>query len=524
MALLLAPPLALLAVPAAAAPPSIDWAYKSDNVYARAAWRRDNPPHHIIYLGQLPSAEACGAACLRRGPECHSFTYNGFDSSVPSFTSQCFMVTDSWWRPTADANTTSGRLAWCPTFRAKSTCPAAFCTWRNAGCVEPPPPDPPQPPAPPPALCKPCTNDAGCSFNGRCLVGGRCACDAAWRGGCCETLAFESAVRGAGLHSVEADGHNTSSWGGSVLRDEKTGTYHMWAAEMVRHCGINAWTENSRIVHATSSTAGGKYTRRGQVFGVFSHEPNAVRDPDTGEWVLFFTAHIPAGASPAPHKPECNCTDGSTVHQCGGTGVEGGTFVSWASSPDGPWTPPLHLFTADARQSDTNLAPVILPGGKLVGIWRIWLKGSWPHLVTASNYKDPASYNWGNTTPSRTSPLFPGLGSAGTEDPALYLDKQGRFHALFHNMQPGGNRPATNLGHAYSRTGTSWTYTGVCGNSSGTYTDGTTFAFSRRERPHPVFAEDGTTIVAVTNGVQYKDSTTKGGDAVFTFLQPIKNN
>jgi hypothetical protein len=293
-----------------------------------------------------------------------------------------------------------------------------------------------------------------------------------------------------------------------------------------RRSGINAWTENSRVVHATSPTADGTYTRREEVFGVFSHEPNAVRDPDTGEWALFYTAHIPAGASPAPHSPACNCTDGSTVttggSPCGGTGVEGGTYVSWSKSPDGPWTAPLHLFTADARQSDTNLAPVLLSGGRLVGIWRIWLGGSWPHLVTASNWKDPSTYHWGNSTPSKKSPLFPELGSNGSEDPALYLDKEGRFHALFHNMQPNGNRPATNLGHAYSADGTAWNYTGVCGNSSGVYTDGGAFAFSRRERPHPVFAKDGTTLVAVTNGVQYEDSTTKGKDAVFTFLQPVK--
>ena len=38
----------------------------------------------------------------------------------------------------------------------------------------------------------------------------------------------------------------------------------------------------------------------------------------------------------------------------------------------------------------------------------------------------------------------------------------------------------------------------------------------RSHVPHPVFAPDGTTMVAVTNSVQYKDATTKAGDAVFT--------
>ena len=268
------------------------------------------------------------------------------------------------------------------------------------------------------------------------------------------------------------------------------------------------------------------------MLGVFSHEPNAVRDPTTGEWALFYTAHIPSNATPAPHSPPCNCTDGSTTAPCGGTGVEGATYVSWAKDPAGPWTAPLLLISTDARQSDTNLAPVILRNGSLVGIWRIWAGGSWPHLVTAANWKEPATYVFHNCShPSSPrssgegkSCLFPELRSAGTEDPAVYMDAKGRFHGLFHNMQPQGNAPGTNLGHAYSEDGIQWFYSGVAGNSSGVYTDGSAFTFSRRERPHPVFGPDGTTIVALTNGVQYKDSTTKGGDAVFTFLQPVQTS
>jgi hypothetical protein len=387
-----------------------------------------------------------------------------------------------------------------------------------------------------------CVTEEDCSLNGEC-VDGACVCIAAWTGARCARLNLGHPTRTSGLHSVD-DGRNTSSWGGSVLRDKATGIYHMYAAEMTRHCGINTWTENSRIVHATSNTATGTFTRRDEVFGVFSHEPNAVRGPD-GEWVLFFTAHIPWNSTPAPHSPACTCVDGSTPHTgCADpTGNEGATYASWSTSPNGPWSEPYLIIDTGGRQSDTNLSPVLLPNGSLVGVWRTWdsgsssacgFGGSCPHLVTASNWKDNTTYVF------HKEPLFAasqGLRAHGTEDPALYLDAKGRFHALFHNMQspspPPMKRPrvrptrvgvgAPNIsgGHAFSTDGVHWNYTGVAFNASGTYDDGSTFAFLRRERPHPVFAADGHTLVAVTNGVTYADSTTASNDACFTFLQPV---
>ena len=58
--------------------------------------------------------------------------------------------------------------------------------------------------------------------------------------------------------------------------------------------------------------------------------------------------------------------------------------------------------------------------------------------------------------------------------------------------------------------------------ATGSYVDGTTFSFLRRERPHLVFADDGFTIVGLTTGITYNDSTTKGNDACFTFFQPVR--
>ena len=221
-------------------PPTVTWFNHSDNVYARAAWKADNKVNHIKFLGVFSLPPQCEAACVAHGPACRSFTHHGEDNSTPSFTGQCFGVMNDWWHPSLlFPNATSGKLKWCPSFKSKSTCPPSFCRWSGAACVPPPTPAPAPPPPPPPPQCprSSCASDVDCSLNGVCQAQGRCECDAAWTGACCATLNLDPAVRGAGLHTLEADGHNTSSWGGAVIRDNATGIYHMWAAEMTRHCG-----------------------------------------------------------------------------------------------------------------------------------------------------------------------------------------------------------------------------------------------------------------------------------------------
>lgn len=356
-----------------------------------------------------------------------------------------------------------------------------------------------------------CVSDDDCSLNGACHAG-TCRCDAAWSGSACSVLQVLPATRAAGLHSMK-DGRNVSSWGGSVV--ELDGEWHMYASQMVNHCGINAWTENSHIVHATSSSPGGTYGVKDVVFPVFSHEPNVVTvppsaaGPDGERLAMFFTAAIPS------KRKVCNCTDGSTSGPCGGTNKEGGTYVSWARSAAGPWSEPALLWVDPARGSDTNLAPVILENGTLVGIWRRWRAGSWPRLATATHWRDASSYVFHEKL------LFPRLSSMGAEDPHVYLDGNRRFHAVFHNMDPchGYPCPGVSGGHAYSRNGLDWTYTGVAYSATPVrFDDGTSFNFSRQERPHVIQDALGR-ITHLTTGVQY------GGehrDAVYTLLQPVQ--
>jgi len=199
-----------------------------------------------------------------------------------------------------------------------------------------------------------------------------------------------------------------------------------------------------------------------------------------------------------------------------------------ATSPDGPWSTPQVLFQAQANLTnmDTNLAVVILANGSVVGIGRTGgpPQGIDAHLVTAKDWRDPASYvgRW-------TELLFPDtrvVPSAGLEDPFVYRDGKGIFHAVFHNQIEADDERLCG-GHAYSTDGISnWTFSGTAWSNKVHFDDGTEYSFSRRERPHLVFGDVAAPhrITALTTGVQYGVGSpvfASGQDACTTLLQPV---
>ena len=144
----------------------------------------------IQYLGTFHGASAteqCAAACLKHTERCWSFVQMK-SQPLHRLAGQCFAVTSPGFNPSYDPSATSGIVEW------------------------------------------PCRSDEDCSLNGKCSSSGECACRPAWKGERCEQLDLLPPVRGAGYRGVD-DGHNTSSWGGAVLKGPD-GTYHMWAAEM----------------------------------------------------------------------------------------------------------------------------------------------------------------------------------------------------------------------------------------------------------------------------------------------------
>ena len=489
--LLLVLPLPLLAV--AAGPPPVHTVADVSQVFNVARPSRNTTT--ILYLGSFDAAPACAAACAALAPQrCWSFTHHG--AAFPGgLALQCFGLTSPRWTPVPVApalGTTSGWLEW------------------------------------------PCRDDFDCSLNGACSAAGVCACNRAWRGPRCEALALEPATKGAGYEPVD-NGEATTTWGGNAVPcgGSRTGMSCMFVSEITRHCGIAAWAQNSRVVMAVSASPGGAYSRTNVTWPVFSHEPAATLAP-SGEIVLYLTASNP------PRAPTCACVNGSTdPGDCGAAAADAAaqrlgdsdpTLMTWAPSADGPWSTPEQLFVG-YKGADLNFSPIIFKNGSVLAMWRKWTGlGSRVFLATAPDWRNASSY-----VMHEQQELFQDLSEAGTEDMFIYQAPDGTFHSIFHHMV-GINTTSTWWlvaagAHAFSRDGVTWEYGGLAwGNSTAQgynarFTDGTTFHYTRLERPAFVFDEADGLPSFLMNAAQYgtgrSASGSSGGDAAYTLIQPI---
>eukprot|EP00755_Sulcionema_specki_P004684 Sspe_Gene.30713::Locus_15181_Transcript_2_2_Confidence_0.667_Length_1641::g.30713::m.30713 len=395
--LLLALPAPHLAFPILS-PPLVN--YRAVN----GKWQPQAPPRGdaegVKFLGEVATAAECSSLAVKA--KAYSYTWHAPEYRNSSFSSLCYGTTSSYfeWFPFYDTATTSGRVWW--------------------GC----------------------TTAADCAMNGECR-NGRCECRKGWVGDACTSLDLRRTRRDTGYHGT-LNGRNMSSWGGPVVRGEDN-TYHMFASEMEGHCGLDAWGANSAIIRAVSTTGPlGPYKKVDHLFSAFSHEADAKVAPD-GTIGLFFTRRYPNT------WPVCTCTDGHTdpsCHQYPDHPDTDPTVLSIAKSPSGPWSEPVVVMKNTV--SDTNLTPLILRNGSLVGLYRSFYLSddsttfSHIHWVTASNWTDPATYRYNISVADTALPL-----NGPTEDPFLYRTSDGLYHAIFHNMY--GCYPCG--GHAYSTDG-----------------------------------------------------------------------
>jgi len=115
--------------------------------------------------------------------------------------------------------------------------------------------------------------------------------------------------------------------------------------------------------------------------------------------------------------------------------------------------------------------------------------------------------------------------------PYIWKDGNGVYHALAHCFTPFYGvhafvHPAdVPSDFTDNVTAMNWTLGGSAYGNAVEFTDGTSFAFSRRERPHLVWGKGawGVTPLALTNGVEYgAKANTAYQDAIFTLSQPLK--
>lgn len=424
------------------------------------------------------------------------------------------------------------------------------------------------------ALKAGCKDDAGCSLNGRC-VRGSCVCSAAWGGDDCGVLQLLPTPLNAGY----APARGGSSWGGIAVRDpDNASAWTLVASEFVNGCGLNDWSPNSRVVKAVSTTSSalGPYEFSAELLPPFHHNPQLLFDEDTKTWVIFaigrtcnntFDCH---GEHPAPKQSACPIPNDPAP-----ANMESGISAFSAPKLGGPWrrvgTEPVfggvetpggsHWSSWDA--DTTNPTAMIMRNssgafskGTCVLMYRGCPKGcdSYERIgiaASADGWRGPFARH------SAAAPLCARPDSScNAEDPFIWLDSDGHYHALLHSLANPGSSIAGGKGggfhcdaqsghgcdvgiHAYSKDGLGWTFsTTVAFNTTVQYTDGSSSVLARRERPQIVFVDGEPAYL--TNGATHNapppsapppahglgpgrmDAPPVQGDHSFTLIVPIQ--
>ena len=195
---------------------------------------------------------------------------------------------------------------------------------------------------------------------------------------------------------------------------------------------------------------------------------------------------------------------------------------------------------ATLGSGDFNPSPLVFPNGTTLLMWRHLAR---VHMVRAANWKGPFAFN-GSDTGCLANSSSSGAGcewwhlfdeevdKRGLEDPFLYTQPHPStlpsvaathtYHALFHDHASYG-------GHAYSRDGVSWNFSSTSPFSNiVNFTDGSSVALQRRERPHLIFDRQTGYITHLSTGCQppptqkkYPPAGRFQNDYTYTLIQPV---
>jgi len=283
---------------------------------------------------------------------------------------------------------------------------------------------------------------------------------------------------------------NWDYWDGGIIKDETSGTYHMFASRWKKSLGHNGWMSDSRCVHATSTNLYGPYVDKGLCFtdnGGLCHNVNALklRVGDTCGKKFAIT--------------------------CSGS-VGGSGRVYGADSLDGPWT-----YIGDLKLdlnghtgrflSGDNFRTILRPDGKYQCINGL--------IGLADNvlgpYKAQMSGKFTDVVPGH----IPDSCRNNMEDPYLFYSGN-QYHvfyncwsarkAFFYSSPDGINNWKMENGYGYDPT-----------SNMVRYTDGTVNHWELLERPS-VYIENGhpvaMTFAAINSPKDQDTATSKNGSKV----------
>ena len=256
-------------------------------------------------------------------------------------------------------------------------------------------------------------------------------------------------------------------WDGGIIKDEKTGIYHMFAARWNQAIGHNGWMSDSHVVHATSKNLYGPYTDLGLCFednNGLGHNVNVLK-LKTGD----------------------TCGKKYAITLSGS--VAGSGRVYGADSLNGPWT-----YLGDLKldsngnnghfNSGDNFRVILRPDGKQYEA----IPG---RIALADNILGPYLAQ----TPEDFVHSVPGSPTINMEDQYLFYSGN-KYHIIYNcwsdrkayhytNSTDGIHNWKLEPGYAYDPT-----------ENSIRYTDGTVNHWTKLERPS-VYIENGH-VVAMT--------------------------
>ena len=364
-----------------------------------------------------------------------------------------------------------------------------------------------------------CTDDFDCSLAGSC-VNGKCECQAWTKGDDCAALnlvPLSSADAVRPIVEPTSPPGNWTRWGGSVVHDvDGDGMYHMFAAEMAEGCTLGVWTFKSQVMHATSSSAMGPFTRVGIAIPYEAHNPVVTRDPSDGTWLIWTCG--------CPYKPTHAAGCASEKVTCpGGAQAQWTTTVYSSASLSGPWKahPDILGNITRGRLGSQNVSPVFDAKSKS-GALTLMFKGpdnnTEASIATAPSWRGPYTLRHVN--------VFARYFAQNITNEDCYLwqsSADGCWHVLSHRMSPADRGTFVSGGHAFAKDLNDWRYA-----LTPAYTDqlalsgGGTYNLQRRERPQLLFGSDGLPAL-LFNGVTKStggDGTGHGGSC-FTFPQTL---